>query len=316
MDFARASGLTLAEAGTFVVDRYSLETSRPKFYAGGDVITGASNVSNAMGYGKKAARKIDETLMGAKRFHSLFGGFEYSQAPRRTSQSESPAPIGRAGAGAARAERPGSGARPDAGRGARRSVPLPAVRRERVTAMIQKSKAISIRIEGELVPTREGKTILQAAREAGKSIPTLCHMDGLNDVGACRLCIVEIGGSGRLAPACTTPVQEGLSVVINSPRLAAYRRMILELLLAERNHICAVCVANGHCELQSLAASLGVTSVRFRYRYPAHGRWTSRRRGTSSTTIAAFSARAAYAFAPKWKARTSGTSWGAASTRG
>jgi bidirectional [NiFe] hydrogenase diaphorase subunit len=135
--------------------------------------------------------------------------------------------------------------------------------------MIQKSKAISIRIEGELVPTREGKTILQAAREAGKSIPTLCHMDGLHDVGACRLCIVEIGGGGRLAPACTTPVQEGLSVTINSPRLAAYRRMILELLLAERNHICAVCVANRHCELQSLAAQLGVSSVRFRYRYPA-----------------------------------------------
>ena len=76
-------------------------------------------------------------------------------------------------------------------------------------------------------------------------------------------------GCGRLAPACTTPVQEGLSVTINSPRLAAYRRMILELLLAERNHICAVCVANRHCELQSLAAQLGVSSVRFRYRYPA-----------------------------------------------
>ena len=80
MDFARASGLTLTESGTFVVDRYSLETSRSKFYAGGDVITGASNVSNAMGYGKKAARKIDEQLMGAKRFPQLLNGFEYSQA--------------------------------------------------------------------------------------------------------------------------------------------------------------------------------------------------------------------------------------------
>jgi len=80
LDFARASGLTLAEAGTFVVDRYTLETSRPKFYAGGDVITGASNVSNAMGYGKKAARKIDEKLTGAKRFAQLFGGFEYMRA--------------------------------------------------------------------------------------------------------------------------------------------------------------------------------------------------------------------------------------------
>jgi len=132
-------------------------------------------------------------------------------------------------------------------------------------------KSISIRIDGALVPTREGKTILEAAREAGRTIPTLCHLDGLQDVGACRLCIVEVGGSGRLAPACTTPVQEGLSVVINSPRIAAYRRMIIEMLLAERNHICSVCVSNGHCELQSLASSLGVTAVRFPYRYPRMG---------------------------------------------
>jgi bidirectional [NiFe] hydrogenase diaphorase subunit len=144
--------------------------------------------------------------------------------------------------------------------------PLPALRRQRVNIMPQKS--ISIRIEGELVPTREGKTILEAARDAGRDIPSLCHMDGLHDVGACRLCIVEVGGSGRLAPACTTPVQEGLSVVINSPRLAAYRRMVIELLFAERNHICSVCVANGHCELQSMASALGVTSVRFPYRFP------------------------------------------------
>lgn len=132
-------------------------------------------------------------------------------------------------------------------------------------------KTISIRIDGELVPTREGKTILQAAREAGRNVPSLCHMDGVRDVGACRLCIVEVGGSGRLAPACTTPVQEDLSVVINSPRLAAYRRMIVELILSERNHTCSVCVSNGNCELQSLAASLGVTSVRFPYRYPRLG---------------------------------------------
>ena len=67
-DFCRASGLTLKEDGTIVVDRFSLETSRERFYAGGDLITGASNVSNAMGYGKRAARNIDKRLMGAKRF--------------------------------------------------------------------------------------------------------------------------------------------------------------------------------------------------------------------------------------------------------
>lgn len=87
LDFARASGLTLQEAGTFAFDRFTLETSRPKFYAGGDVITGASNVSNAMGFGKKAARKIDERLMGEKRFSKVFGGFEYSHAPEEPSSS-------------------------------------------------------------------------------------------------------------------------------------------------------------------------------------------------------------------------------------
>jgi NADH-quinone oxidoreductase subunit F len=81
MDFAKASGLTFKEAGTVEVDRFSLETSRSKFYAGGDVISGASNVSNAMGYGKKAARNIDERLMGTKRSNLLMQKFEYDQTP-------------------------------------------------------------------------------------------------------------------------------------------------------------------------------------------------------------------------------------------
>jgi NADH-quinone oxidoreductase subunit F len=80
-DFARASGLKVKEAGTLEVDRYSLETSRERFFAGGDLITGASNVSNAMGYGKKAARNIDKRLMGAKRFPSIWPEFEYSMEP-------------------------------------------------------------------------------------------------------------------------------------------------------------------------------------------------------------------------------------------
>jgi bidirectional [NiFe] hydrogenase diaphorase subunit len=129
-------------------------------------------------------------------------------------------------------------------------------------------KKITIRIDGELASTTEGKTILEAVRDAGRKIPTLCHMEGLQDVGACRLCVVDLNGSGRLVPACTTPVQDGMTLVTNSPKLTAYRRMIIELLLSERNHVCAVCVSNGHCELQAMAASLGVTNVRFRYRFP------------------------------------------------
>ena len=80
LDFCRASGLALKEEGTIAVNRFSLETSRPGFYAGGDVITGASNVSNAMGGGKLAARKIDERLMGEQRWERLIPGFEYSRS--------------------------------------------------------------------------------------------------------------------------------------------------------------------------------------------------------------------------------------------
>jgi NADPH-dependent glutamate synthase beta subunit-like oxidoreductase len=81
LDFARASGLVLKENGTFEVDRYSLETSRPRFYAGGDVITGASNVSNAMAYGKQAAKNIDLQLMEVNRWDKLFPELMYGQEP-------------------------------------------------------------------------------------------------------------------------------------------------------------------------------------------------------------------------------------------
>ncbi len=130
-------------------------------------------------------------------------------------------------------------------------------------------KKISLRIDGELVNALEGQTILEAAHASGKcTIPTLCFLEGLTPVGACRLCMVEVAGIDRLFPACTTPVQDGMSVITNSARLARYRRMTIELLLVERNHVCAVCVANGHCELQDMAYSMGITSVRFAYNFP------------------------------------------------
>ena len=129
-------------------------------------------------------------------------------------------------------------------------------------------KKLSIRIDGELITALEGQTILQAAKANGKYIPTLCDMDGLTSVGACRICIVEVSGVGRLLPACTTPIQEGMSVTTNSPKLTLYRRISVELLLVERNHVCAVCVSNGHCELQSMATALGISTVRFAYNYP------------------------------------------------
>jgi bidirectional [NiFe] hydrogenase diaphorase subunit len=128
--------------------------------------------------------------------------------------------------------------------------------------------ARTLTIDGKQVSAEEGETILQAATEAGITIPTLCHLEGVYDVGACRLCLVEVTGINKLLPACTTKVTEGMDVKTNTGRLQKYRRMTLELLFAERNHVCAVCVANGHCELQTLAYNQGLDHVRFPYRFP------------------------------------------------
>ena len=128
--------------------------------------------------------------------------------------------------------------------------------------------AKTLTIDGKQITAEEGATVLQAATEAGIKIPTLCHLEGVYDVGACRLCIVEIAGTPKLLPACTTKVAEGMDVKTDSDRLRKYRRMILELLFAERNHVCAVCVSNGHCELQALAYSLGMEHVRYDYTFP------------------------------------------------
>src|SRR5579871_4918833 len=123
-------------------------------------------------------------------------------------------------------------------------------------------------IDGEEVSALRGQTILEVARENGINIPTLCHLDGLTDVGACRLCLVEIKGSNKLLPACVTRVQEGMEVTAHSPRLEALRKMIVEMLFSERNHVCSVCVSNGHCELQNLAKEMQITHLEIPYRYP------------------------------------------------
>src|SRR4051812_44880268 len=97
---------------------------------------------------------------------------------------------------------------------------------------------ITLTIDGQLISAQEKTSLLQAARDNGIAIPTLCHLDGVGDYGGCPLCLVALGGSSRLLPACVTAVGEGMEVRTDTERLREYRRMIVELLLAERNHIC------------------------------------------------------------------------------
>ena len=134
--------------------------------------------------------------------------------------------------------------------------------------MTQAGDVRTLKINGADISARADQTILEAALEHNIAIPTLCHLDGLSDVGACRLCLVEVAGTSRLFPSCVTRVEEGMQISTQTDRLQSYRRMTLELLFAERNHVCSVCVSNGACELQSLGQSHGLTHIEFPYRFP------------------------------------------------
>lgn len=125
------------------------------------------------------------------------------------------------------------------------------------------ANTIKLKIDGVEVSVPEGTTILNAAKENGFLIPTLCSIEGLTPYGGCRLCLVEIAGSPKLFPACTTPVGPNMEITTNSEKLRDSRKMAVQMLLAERVHICSSCVANDHCELQALANELGVDHVMF-----------------------------------------------------
>jgi len=127
---------------------------------------------------------------------------------------------------------------------------------------------VTLTIDGEQLSAKDDESLLQVARQHKIDIPTLCHLDGISDVGACRLCLVEVEGWTNLAPACTTRPLEGMVVHPSTDRLKKYRRMIVGLLASEGNHQCAVCTVNNHCELQNLAYDVGLLYVRVPYLYP------------------------------------------------
>ncbi len=130
------------------------------------------------------------------------------------------------------------------------------------------SNLVHLTINQRPIAARAGATILQACRENLIHVPTLCHYEGLPDVGACRLCIVEIDGQRRPTPACTTPAADGMVVRTSTPLLEELRRHTLELIFGERNHICPFCPRSGHCELQTQAYQHGMDHVRYDYLFP------------------------------------------------
>lgn len=126
---------------------------------------------------------------------------------------------------------------------------------------------ITLTINDQPVEAAAGQSVLDVCRETNILLPVLCDFKGLSAVGACRLCLVQIEGIPKLLPACTTPVAANQVIHTQSDKLRKYRRMIIELLFSERNHVCAVCSANNHCDLQKLGYELGMDHVRFPYLY-------------------------------------------------
>ncbi|MCF8110834.1 MAG: (2Fe-2S)-binding protein [Desulfobacteraceae bacterium] len=118
------------------------------------------------------------------------------------------------------------------------------------------TEKVKIVLDGRECRVDKGLTVLEATRQNGIHIPTLCHHPAVSAWGGCRMCVVEIDGSPRLAASCVTPVRDGMEVVTSNERITESRRLILEFLFSERNHNCMFCSQSGECELQDMAYDL------------------------------------------------------------
>ena len=125
-------------------------------------------------------------------------------------------------------------------------------------------KQIHLKINGQPLTVPEGTTIMEAAQEVGIHIPHLCYLKEINEIGACRVCIVELKGFDKLVTACNTLCQDGMDIVTNSPRVRRNRKINVELILSDHNTTCASCIRSGNCTLQSIANDLGLFHLKYK----------------------------------------------------
>ncbi|MBN2796423.1 MAG: iron hydrogenase small subunit [Clostridia bacterium] len=124
-------------------------------------------------------------------------------------------------------------------------------------------KVVKVTINNTVVEVPESYTVLEAAREAGFDIPTLCYMKEINEVGACRVCLVEVEGARSLQASCVLPVRDGMVIKTNTKRVRETVKTTVELILANHDRECTQCVRSGNCELQTIAEDLGVTGLKY-----------------------------------------------------
>lgn len=127
---------------------------------------------------------------------------------------------------------------------------------------------VNLTIDGRAVSVPEGTTIMKAAASAGIMIPHLCYLEGINEIGACKVCVVEMQGKVKLITACNNPVEEGMVLYTNSPKVRSVRRTNVELILSQHDCHCATCVRSGNCNLQKISNDLGIVEVPYKEEIP------------------------------------------------
>ena len=120
---------------------------------------------------------------------------------------------------------------------------------------------VTVTIDHQTIAVKDGSTIMEAAKQAHIEIPHLCYLKGINDIGACRVCVVELEGKDKLVTACNTVVAEGMVVYTNSPKVRWTRKCNVQLLLSQHDCECAYCSRSGNCELQKVSNELGITAL-------------------------------------------------------
>ena len=128
---------------------------------------------------------------------------------------------------------------------------------------VNKMEMVKLTIDGVRVEVPQGTSVLEAARSAHIQIPTLCFLKGINEIGACRMCLVEVKGARSLQASCVFPVGEGMDIKTNTPAIREARKVNMELILSNHDRKCLTCVRSENCELQTMSKQLGVGDIRY-----------------------------------------------------
>ena len=131
---------------------------------------------------------------------------------------------------------------------------------------------VNLTIDGRQISVEENTTIMEAAKSVGIQIPSLCYLKGINEIGACRVCVVELEGKDRLITACNNVCEEGMVIYTNSPKVRKDRRTTVELILSEHDCQCVTCMRSGNCSLQKIANDLDILELPF-HQYLEHQAW-------------------------------------------